>query len=182
MDKKREGIRRIKENPQKLESLLKKKIVPVVLGPQGRLFMIDHHHTAVALLHEGIQEMYFSVVEDFSDLHETDFLMEMMKRRWIRLLDKDGEPLSWTELSKITLSSLHQNDRYRSLAAQLREEGGFKNLNIPFLEFDWADFLRSRIPPPGKKISWNKALKRAKKLARSAEAAYLLGYIDSNSD
>jgi hypothetical protein len=47
-----------KKKKGKLSSYLKEHPEPVTIGPQGVLFITDHHHLAVALLNMGIDETY----------------------------------------------------------------------------------------------------------------------------
>jgi hypothetical protein len=59
----------------------------------------------------------------------------------------------------------------------VREQNGYKEVDAPFLEFQWANFLRSRIKigPGGK--GYERAVPVAMRLCRSPEAKDLPGYI-----
>jgi len=48
------------------------------------------------------------------------------------------------------------DDPYRSVAGELRRQGGFAKDTTPFSEFLWADFLRRRID----RGAWRKASTR----------------------
>jgi len=175
--RKREAIRRIKDKRNKLEVYLRKKTVPIVIGPEGKIHLIDHHHTVIALFEEGIRRVYYKTRADLSSLSSKEFWKKVLSRRWARLVDEEGKPISWQELNRLTSIEDIKNDPYRSLAGIVRNKGGFKKTDIPFMEFEWADFFRSRIKMPGVKISWKRAITLAMKLAGSEAAKDLPGYI-----
>src|SRR5450631_116657 len=52
---------------------LSKYVVPVVRGPRGELFIIDHHHMARALYEEGVNQVTVDVVADLSMLSMPEF-------------------------------------------------------------------------------------------------------------
>ena len=56
--------------------------VPVVVGPQKALYMIDHHHFARACWEEHIRECSIQVVKDLSGKNEKDF--------WNYMISADG--------------------------------------------------------------------------------------------
>jgi len=68
------------------------------------------------------------------------------------------------------------DDPFRSLAGELRQNGGFAKDTTPFCEFLWADFLRRRLKRKQLDDDFPDALVRALKLAKSGEADYLPGW------
>src|SRR5215469_5434707 len=48
-------------------------MIPVVLGPHQRHFVIDHHHLARAMLEEKFKKIFITVVEDLSMLKPDAF-------------------------------------------------------------------------------------------------------------
>ena len=68
------------------------------------------------------------------------------------------------------------DDPYRSLAGELRREGGYAKDTTPFSEFIWADFLRRRIKLAAVAKDFDKAMARALVLARSPDAGHLPGW------
>jgi len=76
-----------------------------------------------------------------------------------------------------TLDNL-QDDPYRSVAGLARKAGAFEKVDVPYTEFKWADFLRSRIPVAAITMSQlDQAIAQAAQLARSPEAEGLPGYL-----
>jgi len=176
--RKKVAIRKFKNNKAKLDRYLKKKRVPIVIGPGGKFHLLDHHHTVMALFEEGIRKVYYESRGDLSSLSPQDFWKEVISRHWVRLVDEKGKSIRWEAIDKLTSIEDIKNDPYRSLAGIVRDKGGFKKLDIPFMEFEWADFFRGRMDMPGKKISWKRAIEQGMKLARSDAAKALPGYIE----
>ncbi|OYZ22227.1 MAG: hypothetical protein B7Y39_07990 [Bdellovibrio sp. 28-41-41] len=69
-----------------------------------------------------------------------------------------------------------KNDPYRALAGKVRQKDGFKKTEIPFAEFEWADFFRSRISEELVDKDYNKAVAIALRLSKTDEAKQLPGY------
>ena len=51
--------------------------IPAVWGPDGRLYITDHHHLGRAAAEAGIDTGFFLVEEDFSKLAIADFWPKM---------------------------------------------------------------------------------------------------------
>jgi hypothetical protein len=68
------------------------------------------------------------------------------------------------------------DDPYRSLAGELRLNGGFAKDTTPFSEFLWADFLRHRLKRADVAKNFDAALATAMTLAKSEDANYLPGW------
>jgi hypothetical protein len=122
---------------------LGRHMVPVVLGPKKRAYLIDHHHLARALQEEGVEHVLTSVVADLSGLAKPEFWSVMDHYRWTYPFDAKGMRQPHDRLPK-TVADL-VDDPYRSLAGALRTSGGYAKDNTPFSEFMWADFLRNRV-------------------------------------
>ena len=59
---------RLRNHPQKtIGKFLGDHMIPVVRRPKDRMYVVDHHHLALALHHEGVRDILVSVV---ADLHE----------------------------------------------------------------------------------------------------------------
>src|SRR3954453_5276318 len=76
------GMREVKEkrrrwrehkSKKKQAELLGKHMIPVVLGPDDRHYVVDHHHLARALHDEGVKDILVSVIADLSMVHRDDF-------------------------------------------------------------------------------------------------------------
>ena len=61
---KRKGWREKKD--KKAAEFLAKHMIPVILGPSDRLYIIDHHHLTRALHEEGVKDVLVAVVANLS--------------------------------------------------------------------------------------------------------------------
>lgn len=158
----------------KKADFLGKHLIPVVLGPRKKHYLIDHHHLALALVEEGVVDVAVSVVADLSALEPAAFWVYLDNRAWTHLYDADGVRQDHKMLPKDVKGLV--DDPFRSLAGALRRAGGFAKETMPFAEFLWADFLRRRIKRKLAGKDAAVALKEALRLARSQDAAYLPGW------
>ncbi|WP_340265688.1 ParB-like protein [Sphingobium mellinum] len=153
---------------------LGRHMIPVVIGPKDRRWMVDHHHLARALHEEGVIHVLVSVVADLGHLSSTAFLTYMDNRNWLHPFDEKGRRQGYDALPK-HIGKL-ADDPYRSLAGELRRAGGYAKVDILYAEFLWANFLRQRIRPARLRDGLDACLGTALNLARSREAAYLPGW------
>jgi hypothetical protein len=155
-------------------------MIPAVLGPGDRWWLVDHHHLALALIHEGVENVLVSVVARLSHLPKRRFLTVMDCHNWLHPYDADGKRQDFDDLPR----HLHKlvDDPFRSLAGEVRRAGGYAKSLTPFTEFMWADFLRDRLRRRQAESSSPKVLARAVELARSHEAAYLPGFSGPDED
>ena len=164
-----------KEPKDKRHEYLQQHVIPVVLGPGKKLFLIDHHHLARALWDDGFEHAWAETVADLSQLEGTAFWTEMDKRQWVYPHDAHGkiQPCSAlpAHVSKLV------DDPYRSLAAYARNAGAYKKSTTPFTEFAWANFFRTRVNIPSTDIGFEAAVHKAVALAHSAAAKDLPGYL-----
>ncbi|MCR9205598.1 MAG: hypothetical protein NXH75_13525, partial [Halobacteriovoraceae bacterium] len=139
-------VKKIQKKAKKGELLdyLKKKKAPAYLGPDGRYYIFDRHHTSRALYEANVSftMFYIDVLKDCSHLTMNEFFTLLSQENKLYLYD-NGVLKTPNELP-LTIFDL-SNDPYRSLSWMVREEGGFKKVDVPFLEFMWADFLRAKI-------------------------------------
>jgi len=138
---KRENWRR--HSGKKGAEFLGHHMIPVVRGPKGRHHIIDHHHLALALLEEGVEEVLILVVADLSRLEPDAFWIFLDNRGWMHPFDDKGKRRGYKDIPKSVRRM--KDDPYRSLAGELRRRGGFAKDTTPFSEFLWADFLRRRM-------------------------------------
>lgn len=160
--------------PKKGERFLGQHIIPVILGPKDRHYVIDHHHLALALHEEGVKELAVTVVFDLGALDRDMFWAVMDNRNWMHPFDAQGRRRHHRDLPK-ALSGL-VDDPFRSLAGELRRAGGFAKDTTPFSEFLWADFLRRRIKLKLIERDFDRALEKALALSKSKDADYLPGW------
>jgi hypothetical protein len=149
-------------------------MVPAVLGPKHRYYLVDHHHLALALHEEKQKDVLVTVIADLSALPKTTFWTYLDNRAWCHPYDAAGRRRTFDDIP--TNVSELANDPYRSLAGELRRAGGFAKDTTPFSEFLWADFLRPRVRAKQINDRFSVALEKAMALAKSEEAGYLPGW------
>lgn len=149
----------------------------VVVGPGGVLYLVDGHHLARALVDRRSKSMFVTVHADWSHLSEEAFASRMASEKLCNLSDR-GKLRRWSDLPA-SLEDL-VDDPFRTLAWLVREKGGYTQLTVPFQEFAWAEFFRTRIAIE-KKPNWKKLTAKAVKLARSAEAKGLPGWLGARA-
>jgi hypothetical protein len=169
---KRERWRR--ESDEKGREFLGKHMIPVVLGPGKRHYVVDHHHLARALHDEGVERVLCTVVYNFSRLDRETFWFNLDNRGLMHPFDTDGRRRAYKDIPN-KMSKL-VDDPYRSLAGELRRAGGFAKDTTPFSEFLWADFFRTRIKRKAIESDFAHAMEKALQLAQSEEADYLPGW------
>jgi len=149
-------------------------VIPVILGPKDRHYVIDHHHLARALHDDGVKEVMVTVVANLSLLEGDAFWVVLDNRNWMHPFNDEGHRCGYTDIPK-SVSDLI-DDPFRSLAGELRRAGGFAKDTTPFSEFLWADFLRRRIKRKLVENDFDNAMETAMKLAKSQGAIYLPGW------
>ena len=149
-------------------------MIPTVLGPKGRHYVIDNHHLARALHAEGVESVLTSVSADLSTLSKAAFWVFLDNRTWCHPYDARGRRVDFADIPA-SVDKL-EDDPYRSLAGELRHAGGFAKDTALYSEFLWADYLRRRIKPKSVEKDFNRALRRALALAKSEAAAFLPGW------
>ena len=172
VDEKRQRWRRL--NTKKRSEFLGRHMMPVILGPNGHHYIIDHHHLARALHDEGVRDVLVTVVKDLKDLKREEFLVFLDHHSWIYPYDARGRRCRFEDIPK-SISDL-QDDPFRSLAGELRRVGAFAKDTTPFSEFLWADFLRRRMKRKIVEKDFRIAVKKAFKLARGRKAEHLPGW------
>jgi hypothetical protein len=169
---KRERLR--KHRPKKIGNFLGHHMIPVVRGPKDRMYVVDHHHLALALHREGVRDILVTVVTDLRELSIDAFWTVLDHRSWVHPYDAEGRRRTVSDIPK-SVNGL-KDDPFRSLAGELRRAGGFAKDTTPFSEFLWADFLRRRMKRRLVEKKFRPAVAQAMKLAKSQEAHYLPGW------
>ena len=186
-------VREIRErnlNLFNLESFLASKPIPAVMGPDGRMYLVDHHHMGLALIRlsqewengEGgagfnpYRKCHFNVVGDYSDQPEMSipfFLKELEKAGLCHPYGGDGRRIDQLPKSLLDL----ENDPFRSLAGIARKIGAYDKVpGLAYQEFKWANFFRKKMDINLiKKDSLAVAVKLAVDLAAGQEAVNLPG-------
>ncbi len=158
----------------KAAEFLGRHLIPVILGPKHRHFVIDHHHLARALHEEGVASLLVTIVADLHRLDPDAFWFVLDNRNWMHPFDDRGRRRGYEDIPSSVKDLV--DDPFRSLAGELRHVGGFAKDTTPFSEFLWADFLRRRLKRKLVEADFNAALEQALELARSEDAAYLPGW------
>jgi hypothetical protein len=183
------GMREVKEkrkrwrehkSEKKRAELLGKHMIPVVLGPDQRYYVVDHHHLARALNDEGVKDILVTVIGDLSMVDRDAFWGVMDNKRWVYPYDSRGERRHFKDIPK-SVADL-KDDPFRSLAGELRRAGGFAKDTTPFSEFLWADFLRRGLSRKMVEDNFAKAIEKGLALVKSHDAIYLPGWCGPASD
>ncbi|WP_025600027.1 ParB/Srx family N-terminal domain-containing protein [Burkholderia sp. WSM2230] len=180
------GMREVREKTRAYQSLsghdlemaIAEKPVPIVLGPGGESFATDHHHVAAALWHAGIKSVPVLLVRDLSACSQAEFWLALEDNSWTSPYDQHGQRVPFTDMPLHVWEMI--DDDFRSLAAAVRDAGGYRKTNTPLAEFRWADLFRKLLPRPSNDAEYEALVGRAVELAKSKTAIGLPGYIDSN--
>lgn len=183
------GMREVKEkrkrwrahkSKRKQAELLGKHMIPVVLGPDQRHYVVDHHHLARALHDEGVKDVLVTVIADLTMVDMKAFWGVLDHRRWAYPYDAKGERRHFKDIPK-SVTGL-KDDPFRSLAGEIRRAGGYAKDTTPFSEFLWADLFRRRLSTKEVAADFAKALEKALAIAKSKDAIYLPGWCGPASD
>jgi hypothetical protein len=155
-------------------------MIPVVLGPDKRHYVVDHHHLARALHEEGVKDILVTVIADLTMVDRAAFWGVLDNHRWVYPYDSKGERHHFKDIPK-TVDQL-KDDPFRSLAGELRRVGGFAKDTTPFSEFLWADYLRRKMSRASVDDNFKKAIEKALGFAKSKDAVYLPGWCGAASD
>lgn len=177
------GMKEIESKVAKMQAFSKSElqeycddhVIPVVLGPNEEVYLIDHHHFARACWEQKVDLYTVEVIKDLSHKSEQGFWNYMIGKEWVYLHDQFGiGPHSPYALpSDIRCLA---DDPFRSLAWEMIDAGLIKKQTIPFFEFKWAAFFRRNLDIPlHSKSNFKQAIGIAKKLTASKAAQDLPG-------
>ena len=153
------------------------KPVPLVRSGDGQFWMVDRHHRLRALVELDPTAFAFGyVVLEVPSADRAVVLAALQERGWLYLYDGRGQgPLDPGDLPSRLVGL--QDDPYRSLVWKLKKEGLIEPAPlIPFHEFRWGAWLRSRSLPPFTSSRLDPALPAARTLVRSMAASQLAGW------
>jgi hypothetical protein len=166
------------DDPKERRRYLKRKPTPLVRSASGELWMVDRHHRLRALLELDPSATAFGYVALQLEVSERQAVLEQLHQRgWLYLYDGRGlGPLHPSALPTSLAGT--QDDPYRSLVWKLKREGLVAAAPlIPFHEFRWGAWLRSRNLPHFSSERLEPALPAARALVRSQAASHLAGWI-----
>jgi hypothetical protein len=149
------GMQQVRVKAAKLDKMTKNerrlfletRPVPCIKGPEGALYIIDHHHLCCAANAIGEKKINITVLQDWSQLSDETFWQSMYDNNYLWPYDEYGNRI---ELAKMALMlprsiELMKNDPYRAMAGLLRKRGVYEKDWTPFSEFKWANKLRGQI-------------------------------------
>ncbi|MFH8375047.1 ParB/Srx family N-terminal domain-containing protein [Streptomyces cyaneofuscatus] len=132
-----------------------KSIAPMktaVIGPGGKLYLTDGHHTLTSFLEgpDGSTRLpvRLRVTDNFSSLSTAAFWQRMTAEKKVWLRDENNKPLAVDRLPDRLGITHFRDDPYRSLVYFTRDIG----YEVPdgateFLEFSWGSWLRGEHDP-----------------------------------
>lgn len=165
----------LKDHKKALRSFLKKNRLRVVIGPAGEFFLIDGHHRATAMVKEHLSDVYVRIEANFKGTDPEKFWQTMEKKKWTWLKDRAGNNVLPEQLPR-RIGALGDNP-YRSLAWAVMRSQAVRDSNIPFAEFEWAEYFRQHIRPQDIEKDFDAAVAKAVDLALDTKARYLPGYV-----
>jgi len=174
------GYREVCVKFKKLDATAtQKRLIPVIVGPDGQFYLNDGHHLALALHLAGRKAVRVTVVADLSDLSIEAFWRELDERNHVNPFDGNGRRQPYGRMPSNILCV--DDDIYRSLAGALRRCEGYAKDATPYADFAWADFMRRRIDVPLPTRDFFAALVRAQQLAASRATEHLPGWLAPNA-
>jgi len=175
------GLIEVEERRRRWDKLGDKKAeylgnhtMPVVIGPKGRPYVIDHHHLARALHDEGQRKVLVQPVANLQSLSQEHFWRFLDNKGWLHPFDEQGKRRPYSAIP--TSVSQLKDDPFRSLAGAVRTAGGYAKEITPFMEFIWADYFRDSFRARDIRDHWGRTLKKAVSLARAHEAHFMPGW------
>lgn len=159
------------------KALIAQHWFPSVIGPEGRYYIVDHHHLGMALHEEGQEAVFLTVLKDLSWLDVDTFWRVMEFHQWAHPYSETGKRIAFQQLP--TRVSELKDDPYRSLAGLARKAGAFAKDVTPFSEFLWADYFRPKIKKQQLQQSMTDAVALALEMARHPHASYLPGFVQA---
>jgi hypothetical protein len=121
-----------------------------VVGPGGKLYLTDGHHTFTSFLEapDGGAGLHVRVriTDNLSQLSISEFWQTMQDKRWVWLRDEYNQPITAVDLPpRLGLANFH-DDPYRSLVYFTRDIGYVVPANAPeSLEYRWGAWVRNSI-------------------------------------
>src|SRR5437016_10972334 len=102
------GMREVKAKRQRWREIsadkggkyLGKHMIPVILGPKKRHYIIDHHHLSLALHDEGVEDILVEVVADLQELDRDAFWTVLDHRAWVHPYDTEGRRRGYEDIPK----------------------------------------------------------------------------------
>ena len=150
-------------------------MIPVILGPKQRHYVIDHHHLALALHEEGVKDVAVTVIANLSKLEPDSFWFVMDNRNWMHPFDDDGPPPPLRGHSQIGDRAGRRSVPLarRRIAARRRLRQGYDAVQRIHLGGFPAPAHEAQV---GRAATSSARLEKALQLAKSMDANYLPGW------
>lgn len=163
------------------EAWLKERSVPTLEDYKGRKRPVDHHHEARAAWEGGEDRVWTHRYFDdemharIKALPRAEFYAVTKAMGLFYDRDQFGAgPHDPNHLPEDVRGMA--DDPFRSLAWRVRKLGGYDKTDVPFAEFQWANFFRARVKTYPTKADFEKAAAEALALAHSDDAKALPGW------
>lgn len=124
----------------------------VVIGPGGKLYLTDGHHTLTSFWETAgggpNTSIRLRVAGNLSTKSPADFWKTMRAEKWTWLRNTAGAPIQPAQLPKSLGLSSFANDKYRA-ALYFLDDVSFSSPagTPPFQEFYWGQWLRGKSDP-----------------------------------
>src|ERR1700747_1800357 len=128
-----------KQKPQKIGSFIGRHMIPVVLGPKKRHYVIDHYHLSLALHKEGLRDVLVTVVLDLSALDLNAFWTWLDHKSLVYPFDAQRRHRNFADIPKTVMQL--KDDPFRSLAGELWRAGGVGQAHNPVNRVLWGGFF-----------------------------------------
>lgn len=149
-------------------------MIPAIIGPKRRPYVIDHHHLARALHDEGQKSVLVQPIAVLDGLSQEHFWRFLDNQGWLHPFNERGERQPYSAIPK-KISQL-TDDPFRSLAGAVRKAGGYAKDSRPFTEFIWADYFRKQFRARDIRHHWKRTLEEAVTLSRQHDAHFMPGW------
>jgi hypothetical protein len=104
--------------------------IPAVWGPDGKLYITDHHHLGRAASEAAVDTGFFWIEDDFSNVPIAQFWPKMLAGKWAQPIDQHGQQRSFEDIPDHLEKLL--DDPNRSLAGYVRDAGGYDKTPTAF--------------------------------------------------
>ena len=180
-------FRNLKTKKEK-EDFIIKNPAKVVIGPEGKYYIIDKHHQSYALIKNKVPLVFVEIKSNQLDSSEVEFWKWMFSQKYIYPYDNKGVgpfdiPTFLKKISSKKITDL-DDDHYRSLAGAAALKGAYAKNDVPFMDFAWANFFREHIKIGSGEEGFERAVEEAVLLAHSnkAKELNLPGFIPNEVD
>lgn len=163
------------------EEWLKERSVPTLEDYKGRKRPVDHHHEARASWEAGEDHVWTHRYFD-DEMHAR--IKALPRAEYYAVTKAMGLFYDRDQFGAGPHDPNHlpedvrgmADDPFRSLAWRVRKLGGYDKTDVPFAEFQWANFFRERVKTYPTKADFEKAAAEALALAHSDDAKALPGW------